>query len=247
MKKEDLTSLNLRALGLGAGVPHPDPGGCPDDETFAAFYDGVLSEKDAAPVRSPLAECTACLRAFRALKETEAIEGPPVPAHLIAGAFRLAPIAEIKKAAEPVGRAVIRILKSALEVLKLDNIELGAGLQPAHEAVRSGGGKPAAELLEIKSPLPVVERITLQKIEPDDVRLTVCPSGDAVSQPGFRHRIDLFKDDSLIQSWPLEEGELPLEPVAKGLYRLDVIRIEEAPGAMPETIGSIDITLEADS
>ena len=242
--KEHLSSI-LNALALSATSSDDTPEAYPDDETFAAFIDGTLDEKEAARFRAHLSSNPESWIAYQALKETEAIDGPPVPAHLIRAAKDL-----IRQDAPAKGGAaglVVRLLKGALELLDVKGLTVDGSTTAAAEPVRSAGDSAengGSERIEITTPIQGIEGISLQKIEPSDVRITLEPSADSGSAEGRIMRIDLLQDDTLVQSWPFEGDTLSLEPVTVGSYTLKVFEHDIRCGASPVEIGTIAIDLQ---
>jgi|GEM_PF-2136043 len=240
MNDKDRKSSILNTLALSASSSKDRP----DDETFAAFIDGTLDETDAARVRAHIASNPESWIAYQALAETEKIDGPPVPAHLIRAAKDL--VKGGAPATESAAGLVVRLLKGALELLELRGLELNAPPSTAAEPVRSTAPSAAAqeaERIEITSSVQGIEGITLQKIEPSDVRIILEPTRDADGSGGRTLRADLVQDDTLIQSWPLEGDTLSLEPVTIGRYTLKIFELDTRCGASPTEIGSISIEL----
>jgi len=249
MKDKDRHSSILNALALSARSSKDTPDDTPetslDDEPFAAFIDGTLDETDAARVRAHIASNPEAWIAYQALKETESIDGPPVPAHLIRAAK------DLVKGPSRAANLVVRLLKGALELLDLKGLELNSPPSTAAEPVRSAAASAArqgAERIEITSSVQGIEGISLQKIEPSDVRITLEPTRDADDTDGRTVgrtlRVDLMQDDTLIQSWPLEADTLSLEPVTIGCYTLRVFEHDTRCGAAPTEIGTISIELQ---
>lgn len=242
MTDNDEISIKLRALRYFRKKKSAASCGCPDDEVFSAFMDGLLPEKDAAQIRTHIATCPECHAVCSALRETEQIEGPPVPAEQIARAKALRP-------PHP-ATIVLRLLKGALEVVKLSGLSEAFLPQGAAEPVRSGDGRSplSAEIVELAPEGHAVEQVVLQKIEPSDVRITVKPRADMISKPDSDSvfRIDLLKGDDLLQSWPVEADTLSLEPVTTGRYTMQVLQLETRSGGYrSRTLGLIDLDLQA--
>lgn len=249
MKDKDRLSSILNALALSARSsedrPDATPESFPDDETIAAFIDGTLDETDAARVRAHIASNPEAWIAYQALVETENIDGPPVPAHLIRAAKDL--VGSRTPAAKSAAAVVVRMLKGTLELLDLKGLEVNVPPSAAAEPVRSGAASAArqgAERIEITSSIAGLEGLSLQKIEPSDVRITLEPTRDGENAEGRTLRVDLMHDDTLIQSWPLEGDTLSLEPVTLGCYTLKVFEHDTHCGASPVEIGAIAIELQ---
>jgi len=239
MNKEDLLAMKLHLMALtsnsSAGDAEDD---CPDDEAFMLFMEGKLASATADRLARHVATCPRCHLAYTALRETEVIDGPPVPAHLIKRARELV--------SPPLAAVVLKMLKGALQVISFEGVELSPsmGLSAEPAQLRGEGDAGASEVVEIASPTTLVETISLQKIEPADVRISICPS-PTIAELEKTFRIDLWHGDVLVQSWPLEQSVLALEPVSMGQYRLSVMEFETARGVDPLTAGTIDIEVQA--
>lgn len=255
MKEKDIVSSHLRALACGAGLPPERLQACPDDETFGAFVDGTLDEAASSLIHAHIAECPVCSTAFKAIKEADKVDAE-VPTALIEDAKKMVaarPMEAVRKvgarAAGIVEKIAVGLLEGALKVLDLEGLRVTAGLEPSPEPVRSTGAATpppgATAILEVASAIPQIDRVALQKIEPADVRITVKPAAVEVDRAGKLYRVDLFKDETLMQSWPLGPEVLAMEPVTLGRYALQVIELEAARGAAPDVIGTIDIRLES--
>ena len=250
MKEHDIISLTLQKLSLGAHGSSGSAGDCPDDETFGAFVDGKLEDGAAKRFCDHVTSCPHCHTALAALKETEGIDGPPVPARLLAAARELvsARLGERVSAQLRVqaARLALKLIDGALAIVDLAGIEVVGGLDRAAQPVRSGSSAPAerAEILELAPSVPVVERITMQRIDADDVRISIQPEVKQITSPGKIFRLDLLCGDTLLQSWPLENKLLSLEPVTTGRYSLEILEVPSAGGGRPERICTIDIDLQ---
>ncbi len=257
MKEHDIISLTLQKLSLGVHGSSGSAGDCPDDETFGAFIDGELEEGAAKRFCDHVTSCPHCHTTLAALKETEGIDGPPVPARLTASAKDLVspPLGALVSA--PLARLALKLLDGALAIVDLAGIEVVGGLDHAAQPVRSGssttaenaaqaGVSPAerAEILELAPSVPAVKRIIMQKIDPDDVKISIQPKNEQIARTGYTFRLELLRGDTLLQSWPLESGLLSLEPVTTGRYSLEILEIPSAGGGRPERICTIDINLQ---
>ncbi len=242
MTDNDEINIKLGALRYFRNRKNDSSGDCPDNEEFAAFLDNLLPEIDTSRIRRHIASCPECHSVCSVLKETEGIEGPPVPAAQIARAKALLP-------SKPT-QVVLQLLKGALQIKKLKGLAQQALPQAAMEPVRSGDGRSAkaTEIVELAPRDHAVKQVVLQKIEPSDVRITVMPRSDLITRPdkGKVFRIDLLKDDTLLQSWPLESESLSLEPVTFGHYTMEILEVERKDASCrPRPLGSIDIDLQA--
>ncbi len=269
MKEKEPQFPRLQSLAFGKS----DSGSCPDDELFAAFIDGALDEKEAAPIRSHLAECALCHSAMIAVTEKSGDPGPSVPDHLIAAVKKLVGKSSESVELQPhsVGQVVLKLFENTIELLKWPGFNI-PGSEPAAVPIRSDiNTDPSArrgEIIELTSSIPLIDGISLQKLGTEEMRITVQPRVDEARLPGKAYRVDLYacrwkslnmelmkkkgvpllvnlpEEESLIQSWPLEEEPLSLEPVTLGCYTLQVVMLDTGSGDPATILGSIDIELK---
>jgi len=118
---------------------------CSDDETLAAYMDGLLSPDAAAALRANWAECGACAAAAAALRWVVAasparFEAPDVPEAWTARAAGLFPTSQAPLAAAQ--RVAVRVVRSVREAL-LEAV--GGALQPMNEPALAFRGEAAGQ------------------------------------------------------------------------------------------------------
>ena len=237
--RKDLIELKLEALALGGREAASAPlEACPDDETFAAFMQGTLPQKDTDRWRAHAARCPDCVLAITAWRETEGIEGPPVPAHLLVAARRL-----VKK---PVTRLVLELFDRAFRILNPGDVRHQLVLNQSASVTRGEGGDERHESVELHPEVPGLEAIRIQHLEHRHalkVTLVVDPKLDEEQRK--RLRVDVYSDVSLIQSWPLYLEGTSLNPLEKGVYRLSVMEIEPSSDQHQfRTLGTVELDLK---
>lgn len=230
----DEIELRLEALTF-----QKSPLECPSASLFAAFMEERLGSEEEDAIRNHLTQCQDCNMAYHAWVETEGIEGPPVPAKLLEAARNL-PIPAVK-------RIVMKLLDKALQVMN----PLDLCLKPMPEAGLGLTRKGAAqaddqyELVEINPDLPYLETIQIQHLAGKNaIKVRMIPS-KSLKDEERQIRVDIYDEANLIQSWPIYDDGVSLNPLERGGYRLEVKEI--MPGLenhQVKSLGAMDLVLE---
>ena len=231
----------LKALSFRERSPRQgETDACPSDEAFAAFMDSLLPESEAAGIKSHIVTCPECHLAYTAWMEASAIEGLQIPPHLIESAKARFKFPKI--------RVAIRLLKKSFEILNPTDVEIISPLSLEPAAVCRGEfavKENRFELVEMDPRIPDLASIRIQHLEePGSLKVTVIPSKGLDEDRMERTRIDLFRGDNLIQSWPLYRSGTALNPIEKGSYRLGLVELSSRSDQHEaRSLGSVDLNL----
>jgi hypothetical protein len=230
-----LIALSLRGRGEGQGKEGP----CPDDETFGAFMDGLLSQEEADKIRAHVLVCGDCHRAYTAWKEMAHRENPALPDRLLEAARGM-----YRPSAS---RLLLKVMKKAFEILNPGEAAIRPSLQPDTAAVRGSSALPEHhyEIVDVDPRMPHLEGLRIQHLQDTGaVKLTLIPAPDVSAEVLGDLRIDLYAGENLVQSWPVFEEGTSLNPVEKGCYRLEMKEVfrSDASGR-DRVLGSMELEL----
>lgn len=221
--KIDPIELKLKALALRSRGKGKE--GCPSDEPFAAYMDGRLEGEEAEKIRAHVTGCADCHQAYTIWMESLPGDGPPVPARLLQAAQALA--------GPPLKRVVVKLLKKAFEILNPEEV----ALRPAMGALSRGSGEEGRyEFADIESDVPCLDAVRIQHLEDTGtLKVTLKRAMDDES----RVRVDVYAGETMVQSWPLGNEGVSLNPLEKGTYRINVVEQAGRP------LGTMELDLRA--
>jgi len=233
--KNDEIELRLEALTF-----QKSPSDCPSESSFAAFMEERLRPEEEKTIRNHITQCQDCNMAYHAWIETEGIEGPMVPAKLLEAAKNI-PIPAVK-------RIVMKLLDKAFQIMN----PLDLCLKPLPEsglgATRKGNtqAEDQYEMVEIKPDLPYIETIQVQQLtSAGALKVRLIPSAPSKEEDSRRIRVDIYNETNLIQSWPLYQDGVSLNPLERGGYRLEIKEIlPSMENHEVRSLGAVDLVLE---
>lgn len=244
MNNADPIEVMLKALALRGRISgERDGDACPSDEKFGAFMDKALPEEESQAIQSHIAECPDCSLAYQAWLETSDVEGPPVPAPLMASARALVRPSQC--------RVILELLKKAFRILNPDEVIVIPEPECTLGAARRSGEahlEDQYEVVDIKASLPHLEMIRIQHFEDTEtLKLSLFPSPELPAERMKRIRVDLYSESGLVQSWPLYKEGTSLNPIEKGAYRLSLVEIEPSTERHKvRSLGFMELDLQGD-
>ncbi len=212
-------------------------GECPEEETLAAYLEGVLSEKSSTELTGHISRCSRCLEAVKTLRqvmeEREQESRARVPAKALHKAREL----------DPAGRGLMEVIigfaKNAARVISMDE-SVSGGLVPAFEQVRKEGEVLSETLVSFRKEFrPFTAEVDVESVKPGRgeiyIRLfdsqTETPSGVRVTLYEKDDGGDTAEEREL-ESVMLMDGEAVFENVKYGRYRMDITRAGKPVGSI---------------
>jgi len=195
----------------------------PDEETFACFLEGCLSEEENERLKAHLAVCDNCAEICALSLNAEAAELKEVPGELLDKAKGILSLKDKSLALE----IFLRLKENILEIIKANgDILLGQELVPA-ALLRS------RDIKDFKD-----EVIILKDFQDIRVEVKIENQGgkyfNVLLQAKHKHapymlkdlRVTLIKDDLELESYLSDTGLVNFEHVLLGKYRLEITSVE---------------------
>ena len=192
---------------------------CPDEETLAAYFDGLLTPNQAEDVHRRLLGCDECQSLFASLGAVIAAgdELPvpfSVPASVTAKAESLWPNSLDKRVSRGV-RLAVRWVEGALQ-------PLSDALQPLTYStmpMRGAAASKQAEVLTFEVDLSQLGlHVTLEYDSPDEVTMTI----KLISQGHGSLSLRLVKDGEVRAMSSLDALGATMAALSAGIYHIDI-------------------------
>lgn len=215
---------------------------CPSDELFGAFADGHIDGDEAEKLRGHIAGCSQCHLAYTMWQEIDKSESKPVPADLMKAA---------KALYKPsLTRIAVKLFKKTFELLNPGEISLSDSFQPAVEGVRRRQEtlpEHHYEYVDIACALPGLDSLKIQLLEGTGLlKISLLALSTVADDKAAKLRIEVLRNDKRIQSWPVKEDGVELNPLAKGVYQIQLVAKvkSDSGGDGTAVLGSILLDLQ---
>jgi len=195
----------------------------PDEETFACFLEGCLSEEENERLRAHLVLCDDCSQICALSLNAEAAELKEVPAELLEKARGI-----LSQKNRPLALEIfLRLKENILEIIKVNgDLLLGRELVPA-ALLRSRDIKDFKdEVIILKDFKDIRVEVKIENKSGRYFNVTLQARQKHAPYILKDLRVTLIKDDLELESYFSDSGSVSFEHVLLGKYRLEITSIE---------------------